>query len=100
MKSKAEIDAEKQLAAKAVLRWMRPGMRLGLGSGSTSEWFARHLADALRSGALSNIVAVPTSEKVATLARSLGIPLVDLAEGMVLDLAVDGADEIGPGLEL
>jgi ribose 5-phosphate isomerase A len=100
MKSKAEIDAEKQLAAKAVLRWMKPGMKLGLGSGSTSEWFARHLAEALRTGTLRDVVAVPTSEKVAALARSLGITLVDLAEGMVLDLAVDGADEIGPGLEL
>ncbi len=100
MKSKAEIDQEKQLAAKAVLRWIRPGMRIGLGSGSTSEWFARHLADALRSGTLSNVVAVPTSEKVAALARSLGVPLIDLEEGVVLDLAVDGADEIGPGLEL
>lgn len=100
MKSKAEIDAEKQLAAKAVLRWMRPGMKLGLGSGSTSEWFARFLGEALSTGALCEVVAVPTSEKVAALARSLGIPLVDLAEGMVLDLAVDGADEIGPGLEL
>ncbi len=100
MKTKADQDNEKQLAAKAVLQWVRPGMRLGLGSGSTSEWFARHLAEALRTGALTDVVAVPTSEKVAALARSLGVTLIDLTEGLVLDLAVDGADEIGPGLEL
>lgn len=100
MKSNAEIDAEKRLVASVALRWVRPGMRLGLGSGSTSEWFARHLGEALRSGALTGIVAVPTSEKVAALAASLGIPLVPLEEGVTLDLTVDGADEIGPGLAL
>jgi ribose 5-phosphate isomerase A len=100
MKSKADLDQEKQRVAKAAVAWVRSGMRLGLGSGSTSEWFTRHLAEALRTGALRDVVAVPTSEKVAALASSLGIPLTDLAEGMRLDLTVDGADEIDPGLQL
>lgn len=100
MKSGSEIDTEKQLAARAALSWVRSGMRLGLGSGSTSEWFIRQLAEALQTGAVHGIVAVPTSEKVAALATAAGIRLVTLAEAWPLDLTVDGADEIGPGLEL
>src|SRR5262245_44687095 len=100
MQTKEAIDLEKQSAAKAAVAWVRSGMCLGLGSGSTAEWFARHLAEALKSGALRDLVAVPTSEKVARLAASLGIPLTVLEEGVHLDLTVDGADEIGPRLEL
>jgi ribose 5-phosphate isomerase A len=100
MKTKADIDREKQAAAKAAVTLVRSGMRLGLGSGSTSEWFAKHLAEAQQNGTLHDIAAVPTSEKVAALASSLGLRLIPLEENMTLDLCVDGADEIGPDLEL
>jgi ribose 5-phosphate isomerase A len=100
MKTKADLDREKQSAAKAAVTLVRPGMRLGLGTGSTSEWFAKYLAEAVRDGKLDDIVAVPTSEKVAALASSLGLRLIPLEEDTTLDLCVDGADEIGPGLEL
>ncbi len=68
-------------------------MRLGLGTGSTSRYFLEGLGERLRSGGLSGIVGVPTSEASADLAGRLGIPVDDLDE-RGLDLAVDGADEI------
>ncbi|MHB1109482.1 MAG: ribose 5-phosphate isomerase A, partial [Devosia sp.] len=73
-------------------------MRLGLGTGST----ARHLVDLLGAQVAAgfDILCVSTSEATATQARSLGIPLTDLDATPHLDLTIDGADEIGPGLAL
>ena len=70
-------------------------MTVGLGTGSTAAWFVRALAERGL-----NVTGVPTSEATAALARSLGIALKDLAEVRAIDLTVDGADEIGPGLSL
>lgn len=89
----------KARAAEAALDYVRSGMVLGLGTGSTAEQFLRLLAQRLQSGALTDIRGVPTSEACADKSRSLGIPLVEPApEGV--DLAVDGADEVAPGLKL
>jgi len=91
-------DDLKLAAATAALAEIRPGMRLGLGTGST----ARHLVDLVgrrvRDGL--EIVCVPTSEATAAQARSLGIPLTTLDETPQLDLTIDGADEIDPKLRL
>jgi ribose 5-phosphate isomerase A len=91
-------DAAKSAAAKAALDgYVRDGMRLGLGSGSTSLWFVRHLAEAVRGGL--SVVGVPSSSGTRELALELGVPLADLDElGELgeLDLTVDGADEIDP----
>lgn len=81
-------------------------MVLGLGSGSTSAIFVDLLGERLKSGALKQIVGVPTSEDTARRARSYNIPLARLIDcsdssGLpVLDLAVDGADEVDPELNL
>ena len=95
----------KQLAAQEALRYVRSGMTLGLGTGSTTTCFVELLGESLLQGALRDLRAVPTSEKTAALARKLNIPLVDLAaagdgEIPVLDLAVDGADQVDPDLNL
>jgi ribose 5-phosphate isomerase A len=96
----------KQLAASRALDFVQAGMLLGLGSGSTTACFVEQLAEKVNQGALPGIVGVPTSEDTAKHARQLGIPLTslsDLIEGSslpVLDLAVDGADEVDPGLNL
>ncbi len=90
----------KQAAARAALNLVHDDMILGLGTGSTSAFFVEYLAQALRQGRLRGIVGVPTSEKVAQQARSLGIPLTSLDEVSYLDLAVDGADEVDPELNL
>lgn len=90
----------KQQAAHEALKYVRSGMVLGLGTGSTTAYFVEMLAGALRSGALRDIVGLPTSERTAEQARALGIPLTTLADHARLDLAVDGADEVDPDLNL
>jgi ribose 5-phosphate isomerase A len=90
----------KQEAARHALSHVRSGMNLGLGTGSTTAQFIHLLAERLGSGALRDIRAVPTSDWTAARARELGIPLTTLAETPRLDLAVDGADEVDPDLNL
>jgi ribose 5-phosphate isomerase A len=75
------------------------GSRMGLGSGHASQAFVKALGERLRTGHL-RIHAVPTSEETAALARREGIPLLTLAEAGILDLTVDGADEVDPQLDL
>jgi ribose 5-phosphate isomerase A len=73
--------------------------RIGLGSGHTAQAFVSALGQRVRSGRL-RVQGVPTSEETARLARNEGIPLVTLAEAGILDLTVDGADEVDPQLDL
>ena len=90
-------DLKRQAAAMA-LEEVRPGMRLGLGTGST----ARHFVDLLGARVAQGLdcIAVPTSEATAAQARALGIPLSDLDALEQLDLTVDGADELDADLNL
>ena len=90
----------KRQAARHALRYVRSGMVLGLGTGSTTTYFVEMLAARLQAGELHEIVGVPTSEATAARARALGIPLPTLADHPRLDLAVDGADEVDPALNL
>ena len=90
----------KQESARRALDYVRDGMILGLGTGSTNAYFVDLLGEQLRTGALRDVVGVPTSEGTAEHARSLGIPLATLADHPHLDLAVDGADEVDQGLNL
>jgi ribose 5-phosphate isomerase A len=75
-------------------------MVLGLGTGSTTAFFIDMLAERIAAGTLKDIYAVPTSEVTAARLRQLGVPLTTLAECIHLDLAVDGADEVDPQLNL
>ena len=88
----------KDKVGAAALDHIADGMRLGLGTGSTAEAFVRHLGARVAAGL--KVVGVPTSVRTAELARRLGIPLSTLEETPELDLTIDGADEIGPGLAL
>jgi ribose 5-phosphate isomerase A len=93
-------DAEKlkhAAAAKAV-EFVRPGMRLGLGTGSTAKHFVTLLAERVRGGL--DVIGVPTSEATRADAERQGVPLTTLDETPQLDLTVDGADEIAPDLSL
>lgn len=94
------LDSYKQQAAERALEHVQSGMRLGLGTGSTARYVVEGLAVRLRDGRLHDIVSVPTSQATAALARSLDIPLTTLDEQPTLDLAIDGADEIDPRLDL
>jgi ribose 5-phosphate isomerase A len=91
-------DNFKRQAAAAALAEIRPGMRLGLGTGSTAAHLVDLLGERVREGL--DVIAVPTSEVTAAQARSLGIRLTTLDETPELDLTIDGADEIGPELAL
>lgn len=93
------MSAKQQAAAKA-LEFVQSGMVLGLGSGSTAKIFVDLLGEKLKSGELKDIVGIPTSEATAEQAESLGIPLSTVDEHGVIDLAVDGADEVDPDLQL
>jgi ribose 5-phosphate isomerase A len=93
------MDFKQQAAAHAV-QYVRSGMRLGLGTGSTSTHFINLVGERLRSGELRDLVGVPTSQRTIQLACQNGISLVSLAEAGELDLAVDGADEIDTHLNL
>jgi ribose 5-phosphate isomerase A len=96
------VDQEilKERAARAAVSRVESGMRLGLGTGSTMRHVLVHLASRLRRGELWDIAGVPTSEVTSALARELGIPLLELHEVAELDLAIDGADEVDPRLDL
>ncbi len=93
-----DIEAQKRQAAARALDWVKPGMRLGLGTGSTAKHFVDLLAERVRGGL--NVVGVPTSEATRAQAQSLNIPLTTLDETPALDLTIDGADEISPDLTL
>ncbi|MEA2940973.1 MAG: ribose 5-phosphate isomerase [Bradyrhizobium sp.] len=93
-----DIEAQKRVAAARALEFIRPGMRIGLGTGSTARHFTELLGQSVRGGL--KVVAVPTSETTRADAERLGIPLTTLDETPQLDVTVDGADEIGPDLSL
>lgn len=90
----------KQRAAEAALPLLSSGMVIGLGTGSTADFFLQALAAALKDGRLRDIVGVATSRQSEYRAVELGIPLTTLAKSPVVDLTVDGADEIAPNLDL
>ena len=89
-------DLQKKNAGEAAAAHVEAGMIVGLGTGSTAAWFVKALA----ARNLSGLRCVPTSEKTADLARDLGLTLSTLEDTPRIDLTVDGADEVGPGLAL
>lgn len=93
------MDLKEKAAFKA-LEYVQSGMRIGLGTGSTTAHFTRMLGEKLAKGDLANIYAVPTSNHTAELAHRYGILLTTLEKSNPLHLAVDGADEIDPDLNL
>src|ERR1700730_7231054 len=91
-------DSYKRAAAARAIDFVRSGMRLGLGTGSTARPFVDLLGERVRAGL--DVIAVPTSEATRAQAEACGIKLTTLDETPELDLTVDGADEIGPDLTL
>ncbi len=90
--------ALKRAAAAKALDFVQPGMKLGLGTGSTAEIFLELLSPRVRGGL--DVIGVPTSEKTASKARALGISLAALDDLAPLDLTIDGADEADRELTL
>jgi ribose 5-phosphate isomerase A len=98
--TETERDDLKRAAAARAVEYVASGAVIGLGSGSTVRHLLEILAARLASGALRDVVAVPTSEDTAERCRSLGIALTTLDNALRLALTIDGADEIGPRLNL
>ncbi|XP_050372219.1 probable ribose-5-phosphate isomerase 2 [Argentina anserina] len=93
-------DELKKIAAYKAVEYVESGMVLGLGTGSTAKHAVDRIGDLLRQGKLHNIVGIPTSKRTHEQAVSVGIPLADLDSHPVIDLAIDGADEVDPNLNL
>lgn len=91
-----DLEALKRQAATKAVELVEPDMIVGLGSGSTSAHAVDVLGKRMKDEGFK-VIGVPTSEKTAAQARDLGIPLATLEEQPVLDLAIDGADEIEEG---
>ena len=91
-------EVAKRLAAKEALELVAPGMRLGLGTGSTAAHFVELLGARVAQGL--DVICVPTSERTRALAERHAIPLASFDLMPELDLAVDGADEFDPSLRL
>jgi len=90
-------DLAKYAAAAGALDLVAPGMKLGLGTGSTAEWLVRLLA---RTPVARGLLCVPTSRRTADLGRALDLRIEDLDRAGPLDLVIDGADEIDPAFDL
>jgi ribose 5-phosphate isomerase A len=98
MMASVEIDRQKREAARRATELIEPGMRLGLGSGSTARHFVDLVGEKVAGGL--DVRCVATSEATEAQAKALGIPLATLDEVPELDLTVDGADEIDLELRL
>jgi ribose 5-phosphate isomerase A len=93
-----DFEGLKREAARHALELVQPGMRLGIGTGSTARHFVELLGERVRGGL--SIIGVPTSETTATLARAAGVTLATLEDYPELDLTIDGADEVDGALRL
>jgi len=91
-------DLYKKAAAEQAVEYVEDGMVLGLGSGTTVYWMLKRLGELVDQGL--NIKGIPSSLRTAGWAKEFGIPLTDFSEIEMLDLAIDGADEIDPDFQL
>jgi ribose 5-phosphate isomerase A len=91
-------DTEKAAAARKSLEYVKDGMVVGLGSGSTATFAIKFLGEQVQAGL--KIRGIPTSRASEELARSLGIPLISFDDVAYTDVTIDGADEVAPGLAL
>ena len=95
-----EVSQLKQRAAEAAVEFLESGMVVGLGHGSTAVFAVRRIGQLLREGQLQNILGVACSRQVKEEAERLGIPLTTLDEHPIVNLTIDGADEVDPHLDL
>ncbi len=95
-----ELDTYKKIAAETAVEFIKDGMIVGLGSGSTAEFATRKIAQLYKDESLKKIKGIPSSKKTEKLARRLGIPLTDFSKISGIDLTIDGADEVDRQLNL
>jgi len=92
------VISEKQRSAEAACEYVKDGMIVGLGTGSTAEFAVKKIGELVRNGL--SIRGIPTSDSTKILAESEGIPLIDFSETIFIDLTIDGADEIDANLNM
>ena len=90
--------SEKQRSAEAAVEYVKDGMIVGLGTGSTTEFAVKKLGEKVRDGLA--IRGIPTSDITKKQAEEEGIPLIDFSETIYIDLTIDGADEIDEDLNM
>ena len=95
---KKNVISEKQLCAEAACDYVKDGMIVGLGTGTTAEFAVRKIGTLVRAGL--SIRGIPTSNRTKELAEAEGIPLIGFSESMFIDLTIDGADEIDGNLNM
>lgn len=93
-------DELKRIAAHRAVELVESGMVLGLGTGSTAAHALDRIGDLIRRGELRDVLGIPTSRWAEARAAAAGIPLTDLGAHPAVDLSIDGADEVDPGLNL
>ncbi len=93
---RSDLDEAKREAAERAAREVCSGMVVGLGTGSTAKFAVEAIGRRLALGELENVSGIPTSTRTRELAISVGIPLTDLNAHPVVDLTLDGADEVDP----
>lgn len=95
-----DVSELKKMAAEKAVEGIQSGMAVGLGTGSTAFFVVEAVARRIREGILTDIVAVPTSVRTEEHARKVGIRLTTFESHPTLDITIDGADEVDPGLNL
>lgn len=90
----------KNIASSNAVDFVKSGMVIGLGSGSTAELAIRELAKRIKNGKLSSIICIPSSTKTHSFAESLGLNIINFREISEIDINIDGADEVDPELNL
>jgi len=100
MSAVSQDELKKLVGYKAVDDYVKSGMVVGLGTGSTAYFAVERVGELLKSGELKDILAIPTSVRTKEQAEELGIPLVTLDTHSKLDVAIDGADHVDPELNL
>lgn len=96
----SQQDQLKQQAAWKAVEYVQSDMVVGLGTGSTAAFAVDRIGQLLKEGKLKNIIGVPTSIRTYEQAKSLGIPLATLDEQPHIHVAIDGADEVDPNLDV
>ncbi len=94
------INKLKKEAGKTAVDFIKSGMVVGLGTGSTTKFAVEEIARRIKSGQLKNILVIPSSTRTESLADELGIPLTTFDKNTDIDITIDGADEVDPELNL
>ncbi|MGZ4676225.1 MAG: ribose-5-phosphate isomerase RpiA [Acidimicrobiia bacterium] len=100
MSDTLSVDERKRAAGELAASWVESGMVVGLGTGSTAVHAIRAIGARIAAGEVSDVIGIPTSGASEAEARAVGIPLRTLSDHPVIDLTIDGADEIDPMLDM